>query len=345
MRQGSSVHKVLEEQVHTTVPVDVVSKEDSFGLRIWNIIQGLRTLRATGMTREMEVWGVVEGQVVNGVIDELSYTCSDQELEDKIEKKIRGDKKKEKPTPVDQKTMDSFFANKTTGSSATESNTTYATRKIYVTDVKTRGSGTVPNTEVSLRPTAMQLMMYHRLLGLLASNSVPAEQVFARYSLDSKATFSDEFISQIGGLDFSSRDTSDFEGSSQDPIDELLAHNTLQTLWMLMIEEFERAMPTAPSDGKTPLGNVLQAEFRRTGTGDVLGSKTFAYDATKLDAYLKKEMAWWSGERPARGVDIEEGFKCRMCEFANSCTWRQEKVDEGVKKARLRKEERRRSEV
>ena len=72
----------MEEQVHTTVPVDVQTKEDTWGLKIWNVIQGLRTLRVTGMTRELEIWGVVDGQIINGIIDELSYTCTDPELED-----------------------------------------------------------------------------------------------------------------------------------------------------------------------------------------------------------------------------------------------------------------------
>jgi len=84
MKQGSSVHKVLEEQVHKEVTIDVQTREDMFGLRIWNVIQGLRTLRATGMTREMEVWGVLNGEVVNGIIDEINTVCPDEEAEEKM---------------------------------------------------------------------------------------------------------------------------------------------------------------------------------------------------------------------------------------------------------------------
>jgi exonuclease V len=44
-------------------------------------------------------------------------------------------------------------------------------------------------------------------------------------------------------------------------------------------------------------------------------------------------MEWWHGERQATGVDIEEAFKCRSCEFASDCSWRQG-MDEGrVRKA------------
>uniref|UniRef100_A0A093VDY6 Putative exonuclease V, mitochondrial n=1 Tax=Talaromyces marneffei PM1 TaxID=1077442 RepID=A0A093VDY6_TALMA len=81
MMQGTAVHKVLEDEVHTTVPVDITTKEDGWALRIWNVIQGLRTLRTYGLTRELEVWGLVEGEIVTGIIDQLSYICPDPNLE------------------------------------------------------------------------------------------------------------------------------------------------------------------------------------------------------------------------------------------------------------------------
>ena len=349
MRQGSEVHKVLEEQVHTAVLVEVITKEDGFGLRIWNIIQGLRTLRSTGMTREFEVWGVVEGQVVNGVIDELSYICPDEELEARID--VRKDKKS-KLLPADQSTMDAFFAKPSSNTRESGPTALKTTRrpqkKVYLTDVKTRGSGKAPTSEVSLRPTYMQLMLYHKLLESLASNVVPAQKIFERYGVDGETTFSDTFISQIGGLDFNFHDHADEENvarfvGDRDSIDELLAHNSLNSLWGLMQEEFERTMPT--SDRDSCVGDVIRAEFRMPGTGKIVGVRTFAYDSKIIDGYIKQEMAWWSGDRPAKGVDIEEAFKCRMCEFSAGCTWRKEKVEEGLQKARLRQEGRRRSEV
>lgn len=80
MKQGTTIHKTLEDEVHTTVSVEVATKEDALALRIWNIIQGLCTLREFGMTRELEVWGLVDGELVNGVIDQLSYECPDPSL-------------------------------------------------------------------------------------------------------------------------------------------------------------------------------------------------------------------------------------------------------------------------
>jgi exonuclease V len=55
-----------------------------------------------------------------------------------------------------------------------------------------------------------------------------------------------------------------------------------------------------------------------------------------LDAYVNDEISWWRGERDTKGVDIEDASKCRICEFAEGCSWREEKLEEAKKKARLR---------
>jgi exonuclease V len=77
----------------------------------------------------------------------------------------------------------------------------------------------------------------------------------------------------------------------------------------------------------------------------LIGRRSFAYDAAKIDAYIGEEMRWWRGERETRGVKVEEAYKCRICEFAEGCVWRATKVVEGFRKARLRGEEQLRSVV
>lgn len=355
---SQSVHKVLGEQVRVAVHVEVATKEDAFGLRIWNIIQALRTLRSTGMTRELEVWAVIDGEVVNGVIDEISYDCPDEALEAMIqaqkERTLGGKRKRRTSVSKSQPTMEAYLSQ---GKSSNEHTTDawlgapHQQQKVYLGDIKTRGSRVMPSGEASLRPTAMQLMMYHRMLSLIASKSVPADTIFKRYNLKSNIPFSDTFIAQIGNLEFNfgsdiPEDSRPFE-TEQDAIDELLAHNTLEKLWGLMISEYSRTIPfdDHSSKGTNPIGDVLRAEYRTSKTGEVIGTKTFAYDDQVLELYLKEKMAWWRGERLPAGVDIEEAFKCRICEFAERCTWRKEKVEEGLQKARLRRAGRKKSGV
>lgn len=365
MKQGSSVHKVLEEQVHKEVKIDVQTREDMFGLRIWNVIQGLRTLRATGMTREMEVWGVLNGEVVNGIIDEINMVCPDEEAEEAMlqkEETAKDGTSRSKPLEAGQKTLAGFLKDSQHAQileehfrSAPTSSHEEATRTYYLSDVKTRQSKTLPPNGSPSKPVYIQLMLYRRLFASLAANDTPADKVFERYKLDAHAIFSDTFIAEMSQLDFNLTDTdsspddesrSMLEGN-QDAVTDLLAHNSLSSLWSFMIAEFARTVPIPipPSPNvRSSISKLVVAEYRSGGTGALIGKKAFVHDDAVLDAYTNDEIRWWRGERPTKGVDVEDASKCRICEFAERCSWRQEKLEEATKKARLRNG-RRKSEV
>lgn len=344
MKQGSAVHKVLEDQVHKTVAVDIKSKDEAWGLRIWNVIQGLKTLQDTGMTRELEIWGVVDGLVVNGVIDELSYICPEPELEEAEENRNIVKKMPE----ADQRAITEFLGPSTMVESSgagvlnkLRSSSPEKTSKIYITDVKTRGTKSIPKAP-SFRPTLMQLMLYHRILSDLATNKVNADVIFDRYDLKADLPFSDGFIAQIGSLnedDFLALDNplhmqeDSTLPSPQDSMTVLLAHNSLRKLWTLMMREFARTF----SAGAKSVGNVLKAEYRTPTDGAILGSKTFLYDDKVIKDYLDSEMRWWKGERAAEGVCVEEAYKCRTCDFFDDCSWRRNKIEEATLKMRERK--------
>ncbi|KAK5168721.1 uncharacterized protein LTR77_006030 [Saxophila tyrrhenica] len=363
MKEGSKVHKVLEEQVHTAVPVETVSKEDAFGLRIWNTIEGLRTLREDGLTRELEVWGVLQGEVVIGIIDEISTTCPDEQMEaDMLDggasKGGKKGKKVEQLAPGQQTLTDFLTSSQTNGLLQNDSaflGTLHPEkpRTYYLKDIKTRQSRTLPGPGAASRPTHMQLMLYHRLLTSLAANEVPADTVFTRYGLDPHTTFSDKFIAEIANLNVppptSQNDSEALEPGREDPLTVLLAHNTLTALWTLMISEFQLTFPPTTSPSISPL---LTASFRTASAhsatepaGSIIGTRVFFFDPPIINAYLRSEMAWWKGERATVGVEVEEAYKCARCDFAEGCTWRRGRVEEGLRKARLRREGRGRSEV
>ncbi|KAI9756421.1 MAG: hypothetical protein M4579_003843 [Chaenotheca gracillima] len=332
MRQGSVVHKILEDEVHRSVPVEVTTKEDSYGLRIWNIIEGLRTLRETGQTREIEVWGVVDGLVVNGVIDELSYICPDRELEEQASRDLEGRKSDKTPAPANQASIESFLlsqgASKLGTSPSTRKQSLDERKKVYVTDVKTRSSKSLPSG-ASFRPTLMQLMIYRRLLSDLASNRVDPFAVFNRYDLNPHAPFTDSFIAQVANLQ-TDDDPSQASFSTQDSMHLLLEHNSLHKLWGLLTAAFKQTFPA----GAVSVAQVLKAEYRDPVDGTVYGAKTFLHNDGLLQSYLEDEIRWWRGEREPVGVVVEEAYKCRMCEFAEGCSWREGKVEEATRKHR-----------
>lgn len=341
MRGGTRVHQTLEDEVHTTVQVNIATKEEAFALRLWNVIQGLRTLRDTGMTRELEVWGMVEGQIINGIIDEVSHESPNAAFEQELN-----------------------LSQLSQGFSATHSDqqapiTDYLApdgKRFYLTDVKTRGSDRLP-TGAALRPARVQLFLYHRLLGDMASRVVDFTVILDRYGLRADALFSDAFMAQIGNLHdeifydadsdigestsnprsprtgrdtTESLDTMPSRSSEIPPPQDLIRYRSIAQILPLLQSELREAFPRGPAS----LGNLLAVQYRHRDDGRILGNNAFPNDPEALDAYIKQNLQWWRGERDADGVSIEEAYKCRSCEFAESCQWRKDREAEFLQKKR-----------
>lgn len=325
MKEGSKVHQKLEDEVHTTVQVEIATKEDAFGLKIWNIIQGLRTLRETGLTRELEVWGLVDGNVVNGLIDFLSYQNPNPEFE---EEWLSSQGSHASAGDEAQKKITNFFP-----SNRPEEPRSTDNRKVYLTDVKTRGANNIPKG-AAIRPTKVQLYLYHRFLSEMAEDRLDYLRVFGRYGLDVIAPFSDAFLAQIGELhDDLFYDSSSVVStpSAESDTHDLLRYRTLKELVTLLRMEVKMTFP----GGAKSIGSVVTVEYRLRGEeGALIGSNILAIDAQVLDKYLDGYMQWWRGERTAAGVDIEEAYKCSYCEFAEICTWRDDMDQGNLQRAR-----------
>jgi exonuclease V len=333
MRQGSKVHKKLEDEVHETVRVEVSTKEDAFGLRLWNFVQGLRTLRDTGLTRELEVWGMVEGNLVNGIIDSVSHQNPNPSFEEEL--LVQGSQQ-----DSHQATITDYFPTQGTENGAQDESP-----KIYLADVKTRANAR-PVSAALLRPSKIQLLLYHQFLSDMAAGRLDLLKVIRRYGLDAEDPFTDVFIAQIGSLHdeifadatSTSEPPSQESGAGQKPDDEsdwtssvtgpdLLKYRTLQELVSLVKEEIALTFPK----GEDSMGNMLRVQYVLRKDGSELDSHDFPASRQVLKAYLESYMSWWKGQRKATGVDIEEAFKCQLCEFASTCGWRQ-----GMDEARLR---------
>lgn len=353
MKGGSKLHQKLEDELYTTVTIEVTKKEDAFGLKLWNLIQGLRTLRDKGMTRELEVWGLVDGNVVNGVIDNLSYENPDPEFEEEV-RSSQGSQEPSKAIPNDQK-ITTFF----------HSSSKPQNRQIFITDVKTRASRHIPSG-AALRPTTIQLFLYHRFLSKMAAGRLDFQQVLRRYGLDSDEQFSDTFIAQIASLHdeifedavddsatWTKSEPSNTEPSSPTP--DLIRYRTLGQLIPLMETELRLTFP----DGADSLGSLVNVEYRKRArrnadgvedpddeeAGSLLGTNVLFVDPNALDLYLDKNMEWWEAERPPAGVSIEEAYKCRSCEFADECEWRLQQDADILRAAKQRVAGRRKKET
>ncbi|OTB00571.1 hypothetical protein M426DRAFT_65757, partial [Hypoxylon sp. CI-4A] len=315
MRGGTRVHQTLEDQVHTTVQVDVTNKEEAFALRLWNVIQGLRTLRDTGMTRELEVWGIIEGQIVNGIIDELSHKSPNASFEEELS---LSQQSQHSVSPGQQATIMDYLEP--------------PRKRVYLADVKTRGSERLP-TGAALRPARVQLFLYHRLLGEMASGVVDFAAILSRYGLKDTALFSDAFMAQVGELhdEIFYDAESDVGGSpstSLSPPTDLIRYRSIAQILPLLQSELRETFPR----GAASLGDLLAVQYRHRDDGRILGINSFPNDPEALQGYIERYLKWWRGERDAEGVSIEETYKCRSCEFAESCEWRKDKEAEFLRR-------------
>lgn len=328
MQGGSKIHKQLEEQVHSTVQVNVLTKEDGFALRLWNFIQGLRTLRDNGLTRELEVWGVVHGNFVNGVIDALTRRHPDPEHEEKFGEK-------ESHSGPKQTLLAQFF--KPSGE-ATSSN---PASQIFLSDVKTRGS-MMPVSNSVLRPAEIQLLLYHCFLSDIAAGKLDFLKLLRRYGLDPDDTLSDDFMAQMehvhgdtqqesatGWSESSTNRTCLGEESPSADDGGLLKYKTLRQLVSLVRHEVELTFP----EGETSIGQILRVQYIHRDDGREIHVHDFPASSQALQAYLTSYMRWWQGERKAVGVEIEEAFKCRSCEFSADCSWRVSMAEGQIQKA------------
>ncbi|TLD28546.1 hypothetical protein PspLS_04031 [Pyricularia sp. CBS 133598] len=371
MKGGTKIHEQLEREVYRTVRVEVMTKEDAFGLKIWNIIQGLRTLRDDGLTRELEVWGLVDGHVVNGLIDGLSVQHPDPQFEEEL--LSQSGSQEEAATLSENHKITDFF----TGVNPSQDLRGPA-RKVWLFDVKTRGHWSLPS-KVHLRPAMIQLYLYHCFLADMAAGRLDYLHVYRRYGLDPDLPFSDLFLAQIGSLhdevfqdststpqspDSASQD-SDYSSGTEDkttatsapssmPADERLCYRSLRQLIPLLKNELKLTFPR----GEASLGQVVSIEYRYRGlpkrkkeididlsmedeedsdVGALIGHHNFNVADENLPSCLEDHMEWWRGERPANGVPVEEADKCRYCQFADVCEWRAENHLKLLEESRQRK--------
>ncbi|KAI1824541.1 hypothetical protein F4861DRAFT_505392 [Xylaria intraflava] len=314
MRGGSRVHQTLEDEVHSAVHVRIASKEEAFALRLWNIIQGLRTLRDTGLTREMEVWGKVDGEIINGVIDQLSH---------------------ESPDPGFEAELSLASSNGSTQSSSITDYFGPSHKMVYLTDVKTRGSNRLP-TGIALRPARVQLFLYHRLLSDMAADKLDYSDIFTRYGLRPEAHFSDAFIAQIGVLHdeiFYDADSQVEDMPAEVHSPELINYKSISQIMPLLRAELNETFP----HGAASVGGLLAVQYRHREDGHIIGNNSFPNDPNALDAYVKESLQWWRGVRKPAGVEIEETYKCGWCEFAEACQWRRDKEAEFLREKRAGK--------
>ncbi|KAB0387358.1 hypothetical protein FD755_002314 [Muntiacus reevesi] len=71
-----------------------------------------------------------------------------------------------------------------------------------------------------------------------------------------------------------------------------------------------------------PLIDSLKIEYVHQKTATVLGTEIVAFEEKEMRSKVQHYMTYWMGHREPQGVDVEEAWKCRMCNFADICEWK-----------------------
>ncbi|XP_041052832.1 exonuclease V isoform X2 [Carcharodon carcharias] len=83
-----------------------------------------------------------------------------------------------------------------------------------------------------------------------------------------------------------------------------------------------------------PSIDTMKIEYCYQADASVIGTEEVSFEEEWVKSELKHYSSFWKGQREAKGVDIEEAWKCRSCDFADICEWRRSKAEEATQKNR-----------
>lgn len=321
MAKGDVVHKKLEKEIHPVeVKVTTTSKEDVWGLRLLNMFANLEALLTVGKCRELPVMGFVDGYMVVGVI---------------VSKSARYILKPMLSPPVQDEIVRKPLVAK--GSLTTYFASNRRTHALFLSDSKTRSSGTMPKEE-HVQSGRYQLMIYKELLDamIVAGLGGKADTVVDAFSwpalwrqlrLDPTTQLSTSFLDDAGPVILSN--------GLRHGIDKARTLDDLTASWSAYVQDLGLgAFPGGGKDaGRTDTTlelvyrtTVIKKKARQTGEtsseSTIIGTQRFAHSPANLTAHLQSVLGFWLGRRSPIGVPEEHASRCGWCEFEEGCEWR-----------------------
>lgn len=286
MQKGTEVHRKLEEQVHTVVEVrQVKTKEDRWGLKLFNMYHGLCSFEETGLTRELPVFGFMDDIFVQGVIDEVTYVNPEARLEAMTcSTTAKGEPRKRPKFMPENDVLLENSKNKL------DVIPPAGKRTAYISDTKTRASKTAPSSSQT-RQTSLQLMLYRDLLANMRNNNFDFAKFLDWFELNGNDKFSDGFIVEMASI------------GDQHNLEFFLDNNSLWSLWLLIQAKLEKCIDS--------VGAPLGVAYRTQTDGALIRFQVMQFDSSQLEKHMKSTMGWWKGSRDTVGVEIEEAWKCK----------------------------------
>eukprot|EP00731_Ephydatia_muelleri_P004858 Em0002g1034a len=71
-----------------------------------------------------------------------------------------------------------------------------------------------------------------------------------------------------------------------------------------------------------PLVGPMLVHYIHQGSMETIGVEPVEYDEDEMRRHLEHSLAFWKGTRLSQGVEVEEAWKCKTCQFRDVCVWR-----------------------
>ncbi|KAK7063634.1 exonuclease V [Favolaschia claudopus] len=185
-KRGQFIHKELERELRPEeIKVLITSKEERWALRLIDFLSSMVSLGAEGRVREVPVFGILDGIVVVGIIDEL--------LVHDVEPEVGTKRPSEESSPSPKRPCRASSA----PPCETNPGPASSPQRLRVIDTKTRRTYSLPSDE-DAEPAWLQVMLYRRLLTSLLDSSEQFDfpTLWASAGVNPSASFSPEFKQQ-----------------------------------------------------------------------------------------------------------------------------------------------------
>lgn len=325
MAAGTEVHEKLEAEIHEVVTVPTESREDDFAVQVLNLVQGVRELLASGVSRETPVWARLALPPEAGQEETGDVMASDSQ------------------SPVLVGIIDEMvLVPSTTEAGASKAG---QPRHIRIVDSKTRASGTMPSESAS-KPGMLQVNLYALALERLVHccrghvggsrqdgkrrkrsagagclwEPMPAQEDLA-WLLD---FFECKGACLRGPLSAGVLAAAERQGlivellQRSGPLPEGLTGTDAGGVYASLagaVDVMAHAVAALP-----PLAATGELVYRsQKDKGAVIGRKAFPLRRGWATALVRRSLQYRAGAREAAPVPEQEWYKCRYCAFLREC--------------------------
>ena len=149
----------------------------------------------------------------------------------------------------------------------------------------------------------IQIMLYKTLFDDLISGKTNKELLVKHLGLDFEASFGKDVLKHLKE-------------------EKLLDCTDLNGLWNKLLDTMK----------VVPKISQLFVEYCWQEDRSTIALEECQYSETWLRAEYSRCVEYWTGAREVCGVEIEDAWKCRNCDFAEVCEWREKKAEEHRRK-------------